>query len=174
MKLIEKGSGGFFPEACGKTLPTPFPLERVTPEPPVNKNKTVRIGVRPHWALTAMVMVATVGCASRTRLMTETAERVESLRSSAVGIGEAWLHGDVSGTYAKVALEETFRLLDKALIELHSVPPLLADPRGASLSIRAETLCRGVARLMAHMEASDGAAARQDLAAIATLGEEAK
>jgi len=29
MKLIEKGSGGFFPEACGKTLPTPFPLRNL-------------------------------------------------------------------------------------------------------------------------------------------------
>ena len=140
----------------------------------MDKNKTVRTDIRPLRALTAIVMVATVACASRTRLMTQTAERVESLRSTTIGIGEAWLHGDVSGTYAKVALEETFRLLDKALIELHAEPPLLADPRGSSLSIRAEALGRGIARLMAHIEASEGPAAREDLAAITTLGERAK
>jgi hypothetical protein len=116
-----------------------------------------------------LVLVATVGCSTQNTEIAQVTEKVASLRSTAIGIGEAWLKGDVSGTYAAGALEETFRLLEKTRTQLHSGPRLLVDPRGAQLSSRIEDLSRLIALLTADVDGSAASSARQHLEKIATL-----
>ena len=86
-------------------------------------------------------MVA-AGCAREDSRLRQAAENFESLRATTAAIGEAWLAGDVSGTFASTALDQTFRMLDLQRTELTASPRSLVDPRGARLSRVGERLTR--------------------------------
>jgi hypothetical protein len=93
----------------------------------------------------------------------------ESLRSTTAAIGEAWLTGDVSGTYASTALDRTFRMLDLQRTELAASPRSLVDPRGARLSQAGEHLARLVAVLTDDVHRGDANAARRHLGEVSRL-----
>jgi hypothetical protein len=85
----------------------------------------------------------------------------ESLGATTAAIGEAWLAGRLSGTYAGVAFEDTLRLLEQERAALASRPELLADPRGAELSQSAERLSRLLAAMIGDVRRADGSSARR-------------
>jgi hypothetical protein len=89
-----------------------------------------------------------------------------------VAIGEAWLSGDVSGTYAGTALKQTFHLVEQERASLAASPQALVDPRGAQLSQAAERLSRLLAVMMHDVCAANAAAVRQHLAEIPVLPEQ--
>ena len=90
----------------------------------------------------------------------------ESLGSTTSAITDAWLAGNVSGTYAGTALEQTFLLVEQERTSLAATPQALHDRRGAYLSQAAERLSRVIADLSADVRNADGAAARLHLAQI--------
>ncbi len=95
-------------------------------------------------------------------------EAFESLGATTEAICEAWLAGDVSGTYTHTALAQTFLLVEKERTALAAAPEALLDPRGATLSQQAEKLSRTLAALTADVSAADADAARRHLAEIPT------
>jgi hypothetical protein len=87
-------------------------------------------------------------------------------------IAEAWLSGDVSGTYARTALEQTFYLVEQERASLASRPEMLQDPRGATLSQDAEKLSRVIASMIGDVGTANGNAARQRLASLPIVPQE--
>ena len=83
-----------------------------------------------------------------------------------MAIGDAWLSGRVSGTYAHTALEETLQLVEQERSAVAASPALLRDPRGAHLSQSAEHLSRLIAALDGDVGMANAASARQHLAAV--------
>jgi hypothetical protein len=112
------------------------------------------------------------GCASQDARLQKQQEAFASLRATTVRIGQAWLAGDVSGTYTYTAFDQTFRLLDDQRASLTASPQLLADARGGQLSQNAERLSRLLALLMADVRRSDGSSARKHLAELPALPSE--
>src|SRR5689334_20914739 len=55
--------------------------------------------------------LSTIGCGRGASEVQRHAEKIDSLRASAVSVTTAWLAGDVSGTYTITALERTFELV---------------------------------------------------------------
>jgi hypothetical protein len=120
-------------------------------------------------AVLITTMAAASGCARQDTRMRQLAEEFESLRATAAAIGDAWLTGAVSGTYAATAFDQTFRMLDLQRTELASSPRSLVDPRGARLSQAGEHLSRLVALLGEDVHRGDADAARRHLRELPTL-----
>jgi hypothetical protein len=120
-------------------------------------------------ALMIVTTVAVTGCSRQDTRIRQLAEDFESLRSTTAGIGDAWLRGDVSGTYAATALDQTFRMLDRQRTELTASPRSLVDPRGAHLSQAGERLARLVAGLTEDVHRGDAEAARRHLGEVSRL-----
>jgi hypothetical protein len=128
--------------------------------------------MRIHCALLVVFATLAAACATQAQQIHAATEKVASLHSTAIGITEAWLKGEVSGTYAETALAETFRLLESSRAQLHSNPSLIANPQGAALSSRIERLAHLIASLIKDVDGSDGASARKHLGEVATLEKE--
>jgi hypothetical protein len=93
-------------------------------------------------------------------------DALQSLSSTTRALAEAWLAGQISGTYTQTALEQTFLLVEKNRATLAASPDILIDPRGAQLSVTAERLARLIARIISDVRGADAAAARVDIAAL--------
>lgn len=78
-------------------------------------------------------------------------------------IAGAWLDGQVSGTYARTALERTLRLAEQERTAL-ARPHLLIAERGASLADTADHLARVIAAMMDGVRGADADAVRHALA----------
>jgi len=114
----------------------------------------------------AIVSVGAVSCSRQDERLEEHKEKLESLRSSAAAIGEAWLAGSTSGIYTNTALEQTFMLVEQERTALTSTPDALIDPRGAQLSQAAERLSRLIATIIDDVRAARAASVRQHLTEI--------
>ena len=118
-------------------------------------------------AVTALVVCA--GCTRQDAALEQHKTNFESLGATTKVIAEAWLSGEVSGTFAGTALDQTFYLVEQERAKLASKPRMLQDARGAALSERAEQLSRLIASLMRDVSAADGQAARQRIAELPIL-----
>jgi hypothetical protein len=116
-------------------------------------------------ACVALALSAT-GCSSQNTRLEQHKKTFESLGATAAAIIEVWVGGQVSGTYARAALEKTFQLVEKERAALTTAPATLQDPRGAELSQKAERLSRLLADLMRDVAGGDGASARQHISEI--------
>jgi hypothetical protein len=117
-------------------------------------------------ALELAAIVLCIGCSRQDARLEEHKKNFESLGATTKVIGEAWLSGDVSGTYTRTALEQTFYLVEQERTKLASRPEMLQDPRGAALSQEAEQLSRVIASMIGDVGSADGDAARQRLASL--------
>jgi hypothetical protein len=121
-----------------------------------------------RWS-SVVIAAATLGflsCDRQDSRLQQHQEALESLGSTTLAIGEAWLAGSVSGTYTRTALEQTFRLVEQERAALASSPQSLLDPRGARLSQSAEHLSRLLALMIGDVRAADAASAGQRLSQI--------
>jgi hypothetical protein len=115
-----------------------------------------------------LALVASSGCQTRQDLLTDQTKALTSLRATTTSIAEAWLSGEVSATYARVALESTQKLLEKdrqALVT--SSPDTLADPAARSLNNAQNQLTEILANLWAAVDRADAEAVRHELSALA-------
>jgi hypothetical protein len=124
------------------------------------------------WLLVAAIATTASGCTGQDARLRKQREAFASLHATTERIGEAWLAGNVSGTYTYTAFEETLRLLDDQRASLTASPQALADARGGELSQNAERLSRLLALLMADVRRSDGSSARTHLAELSALPSE--
>jgi hypothetical protein len=123
---------------------------------------------RSPFQLIVVCVVAAAGCActpSQDQIQRHQ-QKLQSLASTASAIGQAWLAGTVSGTYARTALEQTFFLVEEERRGVTSAPEMVADPSGARLADAADALARAVALLTQHIVAMDADAVRHHLARI--------
>ena len=115
-----------------------------------------------------------VACSSPAQRIDSHREAFESLGATTVLIVQAWLAGDVPGTYARTSLDATFRLVEKERTALARRPQDIAGPDGASLSQTAERLSRVVAELVDDVRTGNGDAARDRVSRIPILPAEAR
>ena len=111
----------------------------------------------------ALAAAITSGCSPTDVQLEHHAQKVASLRATTLSITEAWLKGDVTGTYAEAALDQAFQLLQKERAAVASTPTDLARPSANALSRDAETMSRVVAALTRDIQSGDGANARRHL-----------
>jgi len=116
--------------------------------------------------ISAAVGLSTVACARHDARIQQHQEKLESLGSTTAVIGRAWLAGDVSGTFTRTALEQTFLLVEQERSALASRPQELLDPRGARLSQAAERLSRLLALTINDVGAADAEAVRRRITEI--------
>lgn len=111
----------------------------------------------------AMMMLAATGCGRQDARLDEHHKNFESFGATTKVIADAWLSGQVSGTYTRTALEQTFYLVEQERSALASKPAMLQDRRGAALSQNAEHLSRLLASIIGDVTSADGQSARQHL-----------
>lgn len=117
-------------------------------------------------ALELAIVVLCIGCGRQDARLEQHQKKFESLGATTKVIAEAWLHGDVSGTYTSAALEQTFHLVEQERTKLASKPEMLQDARGAALSQQSERLSRLIASMIGDVGGADGDAARRRLASL--------
>jgi hypothetical protein len=117
-------------------------------------------------ALELAAVVLCTGCSRQDARLEEHKKNFESLGATTKVIAEAWLSGNVSGTYTRTALEQTFFLVEQERAKLASTPEMLQDPRGAALSQDAERLSRLIASMIGDVGSANGDSARQRLASL--------
>ena len=120
------------------------------------------------WRVLAVLFLAltTAGCARQDARLQQHKQNFESLGETTAAICEAWLDGDVSGTYTGTALDQTFTLVEQERTALAASPDALLDPRGATLSQSGERLSRLIAILIHEVEGANDAFVRQRLTEI--------
>jgi hypothetical protein len=118
-----------------------------------------------------LAAVLATACASQQDTIQQQKEKLESLGATTQTIGEGWLAGKLSRTFARTALEQTFFQVEQQRAVLAAHPQTLVDARGARLSQQAEQLSRLVAQMAHDVEATDGDAVRRRLAAIPIVPE---
>lgn len=123
-------------------------------------------------ALELGAVLLCAGCSRQDARLEEHKKNLESLGATTKVIAEAWLSGDVSGTYTRTALEQTFSLVEQERARLASKPEMLQDPRGATLSQDAERLSRLIASMIGDVGTANGDAARQRLASLPIVPQE--
>ena len=123
-------------------------------------------------ALELAAVVLCIGCSRQDARLEQHKKNFESLGATTKVITEAWLHGDVSGTYTRTALEQTFYLVEQERAALASRPEMLQDGRGAALSQDAERLSRLIASMIGDVGSANGDAARQRLASLPIVPQE--
>ena len=109
------------------------------------------------------------GCTRQDAKLEQHNEKFASLRATTAAVGEAWLAGNVSGTYADTALEQTFMLVEQERTALAASPQTLLDPRGAALSQAAERHSRLLALMIQDVRGADAPAARRHLADVSAI-----
>ena len=114
----------------------------------------------------AAVALSATGCSRQDFRLEQHQHTFESLGATTAAITDVWLAGQISGTYARAALETTFQLAEQERAVLTKTPRTLQDSRGAALSQQAERLSRVLADLMLDVAAADDASARQHLSDI--------
>jgi len=120
--------------------------------------------------LAAVVCVAgamnSYACSGHDRQIQQHQKALRSLGSTTHAIVEAWLAGNVSGTYAQTALDQTIVLIEQERTAVAASPEILIDPRGANLSDTADQMTRVAAIIIAAVRDGDAAAARHRLASL--------
>jgi hypothetical protein len=114
------------------------------------------------WILLILALTPSA-CGRQDTQLQQHKEKFESLGETTAAIVEAWLTGDVSGTYLQIALERTFGLVEQERSALAASPALLLDPRGAQLSRSSEELSRLIAVLIHDAAAADAESVRRRL-----------
>jgi hypothetical protein len=114
----------------------------------------------------AGLALSATGCGRQDTRLEQHRKVFESLGATTAVTIDAWLAGNVSGTYARTALEKTFQLVEQERTALAKAPQALQDPRGAALSQGAERLSRLLAGLMLDVAAANAASARQHVSEI--------
>jgi hypothetical protein len=120
----------------------------------------------PRVVIACLITLAVTACSSPGNQLERAQEKIQGLTATTHAIGEAWLIGDVSPTYAGTAFEQTLQLLDKQRAALNASPTLLLDPRGASLSRDAEQLSRVLAALVQDAKNRDQSSGRGHLSQV--------
>jgi hypothetical protein len=123
-------------------------------------------------ALELAAVLLCSGCSRQDARLEAHKKSLESLGATTKVIAEAWLSGDVSGTYTRTALEQTFYLVEQERARLASTPEMLQDRRGATLSQDAEQLSRLIASMIGDVDTANGDAARQRLASLPIVPQE--
>jgi hypothetical protein len=119
--------------------------------------------------LLTMAILGTTACRTQEQVIAEQRKALVSLRETTRAIGEAWLAGSVSGTYARTALEATEELLEKQRQSLATLSPdALADPNVQALSDTHARLGRTLALLWKSINERDSASARQHLSSLSS------
>jgi hypothetical protein len=113
-----------------------------------------------HLILGIMMGCMLSGCASREAELAQHRDAIASAIATATTIGDAWLGGRVSSTYARVACERTLRLVEDDRQSLAASLELLSDPHGAALSDEAEELARALAQMRQAITTGDSARVR--------------
>lgn len=119
----------------------------------------------------AVAVLFLLGCARQDQQLQQHKEKFASLGATTQAIADAWLAGDVSGTYARAALSRTLQLTEQERTALTAKPDALIDPRGADLSQRAQRLSLLIAQLIGDVGSADGPSARARLRAIPIVPE---
>ena len=123
-------------------------------------------------ALELAAVLLCSGCSRQDARLEAHKKSLESLGATTKVIAEAWLSGDVSGTYTRTALEQTFYLVEQERARLASTPEMLQDRRGATLSQDAEQLSRLIASMIGDVDTANSDAARQRLASLPIVPQE--
>lgn len=114
----------------------------------------------------AALALGAAGCGRQDTRLEQHKKKFESLGATTAVTIDVWLGGQVSGTYARAALETTFQLVERERNALAKAPQALQDPRGAALSERAERLSRLLAGLMVDVATGNGTSAREHVSQI--------
>jgi hypothetical protein len=120
-------------------------------------------GVR---ALVVTAALLAASCSRTDRQLAQHHEAFASLSATTQAIGDAWLSGDVSGTYTLTALDRTYLLVEQQRSSLAGSASMLNDRRGAVMSDAAEQLSRHIAAMIANVDSGDAGAARAHLSAL--------
>jgi hypothetical protein len=123
--------------------------------------------VRPLFRRSIPALIAAfvlIGCSREDEAIGQHRRSFESLGSTMAAIDEAWLAGDLSGTFTVTALEQTRLLVEKERTALAASPAMLADPRGAKLSQDAERLSRILAATAREVRDANADGVRRNLA----------
>jgi hypothetical protein len=122
------------------------------------------------WGISRVLVIAlaltAAACSRLDTRLDRHKQKFESLGETTAAICEAWLGGDVSGTYTRTALDQTFLLVEQERTALAASPEALLDPRGADLSQSGERLSRLIAILIHEIEGANDASVRQLLTRI--------
>jgi len=122
------------------------------------------------WSISRILVIALAllpaACSRLDTRLDQHKQKFESLGETTAAICDAWLGGDVSGTYARTALDQTFMLVEQERTALAASPEALLDPRGADLSQSGERLSRLIAILIHEIEGAHDAYVRQLLTRI--------
>jgi hypothetical protein len=110
------------------------------------------------------------GCSRQDAKLEQYAKALSSLTATAAAIGDAWLAGFVSGTYADTALERTLQLVEAERQTLGGASNLLIDPRGARLSRQAERVSRALALMVKSVRESDAGGVRREMSEAVSAG----
>jgi hypothetical protein len=125
--------------------------------------------MRAPTAVALVILALGAGCSRQDARLEQHTKNLESLGATTKVVAEAWLAGEVSGTYTRTALDQTFYLVEQERATLASTPAMLQDPRGAALSQNAEQLSRRIASIIGDVTSADGHSARQHLTALPIL-----
>jgi hypothetical protein len=93
---------------------------------------------------------------------------MRSLRATTLAISEAWLGGDVSGAYARTALEQTFQLVQEEHHAVAATSDDLAHPAANRLAGDGERLSRIIAALTGNIRSGDDGGVRRHVADLQT------
>jgi hypothetical protein len=121
-------------------------------------------------ALALLLLVASTACRSEEDQLREHRRQLQSIRSTAIQVGDAWLAGQVSSTYAVAALEATSRLLEQERASLASHPERLARPPVAALLSEIDSTAHALGGLIDDVGVSNPGSVRERLASLADGG----
>jgi hypothetical protein len=108
--------------------------------------------------IAALILIA---CASEDSELRKHADAIASLRATTVAVSDAWLVRSASATYARIALDQTFRLVQKERVAVAATPDDLARPAANVLARESEQLSRVIAALARHINNGDADAVRR-------------